>query len=208
MVPGVAAARYRRKDPCSLYDPGATLRLWSPKRSAPDERRDVAPSLRDRLANRGIDTVTLMALPALLFMLRCSSIPSSMALVLSFNPEDGRRLANYVRFFTEPFLADDLPRTFGLAVAGDDYQPRRRAADRRYRMRLLRRYRVLTTILVLPITLGTVLVAEGLLTYLGPQGWFNSAALMIFGGPASAAAHNYWGVRLSLFITGFPFTFC
>ena len=37
----------------------------------------------------------------------------------------------------------------------------------------MRNQRLLTTILVLPITLGTVLVAEGLLNYLGPQGWFN-----------------------------------
>ena len=33
--------------------------------------------------------------------------------------------------------------------------------------------RLLTTILVVPVTLGTVLIAEGLLRYLGPRGWFN-----------------------------------
>ena len=33
--------------------------------------------------------------------------------------------------------------------------------------------RLLTAILVVPVTLGTVLVAEGLLRYLGPRGWFN-----------------------------------
>ena len=40
------------------------------------------------------------------------------------------------------------------------------------------------TILVLPITLGTVLIAEGLLTYLGPQGWVNR--LLIESGLASS----------------------
>ena len=74
-------------------------------------------------------------------------------------------------------------------------------------MRLQSRYqRLLTTILVLPITLGTVLVAEGLLTYLGPQGWFNRTLLQ-FGictsGPIRLT-HNYWGVLLSLVITGLP----
>ena len=29
----------------------------------------------------------------------------------------------------------------------------------------------MTTILVVPITLGTVLIAEGMLTYFGPKGW-------------------------------------
>ncbi len=39
--------------------------------------------------------------------------------------------------------------------------------------------RALTTILVVPITLGTVLIADGLLTYLGPQGWLNRTLLLL-----------------------------
>ena len=72
----------------------------------------------------------------------------------------------------------------------------------------MKRQRLLTTILVVPITLGTVLVAEGLLNYLGPQGWFNRT-LLTFGliSEPVKLVHNYWGVFLSLLITGFPFTF-
>ena len=68
--------------------------------------------------------------------------------------------------------------------------------------------RLLTAALVLPITLGTVLVAEGLLNYLGPQGWFNRTLLLfhIIDKPIRLV-HNYWGVFASLLITGFPFTF-
>ena len=47
------------------------------------------------------------------------------------------------------------------------------------RVRLMQRQRLLTTILVMPITLGTVLVAEGLLNYLGPQGWFNRTLMLL-----------------------------
>ena len=43
----------------------------------------------------------------------------------------------------------------------------------------MRKQRLLTTILVLPITLGTVLVAEGLLNYLGPQGWLNRTLMTL-----------------------------
>ncbi len=54
----------------------------------------------------------------------------------------------------------------------------------------MRHQRVLTTILVIPITLGTVLIAEGLLNYLGPQGWFNRTlmglGLMSSAGQAAA----------------------
>ncbi len=165
------------------------------------------PSLRDRLANRGIDTVTLMALPALMFMLALFVYPFAYGVWLSFTPKTGGALANYVRFFTEPFPADTLPRTFWLA-APVTIVNLVVAVPTALRMRLLSRQRLLTTILVLPITLGTVLVAEGLLTYLGPRGWFNRA-LMTFGviSHPLPLLHNYWGVALSLIITGFPFTF-
>ena len=76
------------------------------------------------------------------------------------------------------------------------------------RVRLMKRQKLLTTILVIPITLGTVLVAEGLLTYLGPRGWLNRVLLEL--GVADSPVrliHNYWGVMLSLVISGFPFTF-
>jgi putative spermidine/putrescine transport system permease protein len=72
----------------------------------------------------------------------------------------------------------------------------------------MRHQRLLTTILVLPITLGTVLVAEGLLIYLGPQGWFNRTLLTLgLTAHPIRLVHNYWGVFASLLITGFPFTF-
>jgi putative spermidine/putrescine transport system permease protein len=74
------------------------------------------------------------------------------------------------------------------------------------RVRRMRNRRVLTTILVIPITLGTVLIAEGLLIYLGPQGWFNRT-LMLLGLGQVRLVHNYTGVMLSLILSGFPFTF-
>ena len=76
------------------------------------------------------------------------------------------------------------------------------------RVRLMRNPRLLTTILVLPVTLGTVLVAQGLLNYLGPQGWFSRVLMLLHvtNSPVRLT-HNYWGVFASLLITGFPFTF-
>ena len=57
------------------------------------------------------------------------------------------------------------------------------------RVRLMQRQRLLTTILVIPITLGTVMVAEGLLTYLGPRGWLNRT-LLEFG--LTSTARSGW----------------
>jgi putative spermidine/putrescine transport system permease protein len=47
-----------------------------------------------------------------------------------------------------------------------------------------------------------------LLNYLGPRGWLNRV-LLEFGLAEHPVrlVHNYWGVFLSLVITGFPFTF-
>lgn len=166
-----------------------------------------APSLRQRLALRGIDGVTLLALPAVLFVLAIFVYPFVYGLLLSFDPKEGGILANYVRFFSDPFLYDTIGTTLRLAVPVTILSLLF-ALPVAFRVRLMRRQRLLTTILVLPITLGTVLVAQGLLNYLGPQGWF-SRTLMLLGVISSPVklTNNYWGVFASLIITGFPFTF-
>ncbi|MGB3387581.1 MAG: sugar ABC transporter permease [Pseudaminobacter sp.] len=165
------------------------------------------PSLRQRLALHGIDGVTLLALPAVLFILAIFIYPFAYGLLLSFEPQEGGALANYQRFFSDPFLYDTIATTLWLAVPVTIISLLL-ALPIAFRVRLMTRQRLLTTILVLPVTLGTVLVAEGLLNYLGPQGWF-SRTLILFGVIDSPVklTNNYWGVFASLIITGFPFTF-
>ena len=64
------------------------------------------------------------------------------------------------------------------------------------------------TLLVLPITLGTVLTAQGLLIFAGRQGWLNRFLMGagIIDEPLQLV-NNYIGVLFSLIITGFPFAF-
>lgn len=165
------------------------------------------PSLRQRLALRGIDGVTLLVLPAVLFVLAIFVYPFAYGLLLSFEPKEGGIFANYSRFFSDPFLYDTIATTLWLAVPVTIISLAF-ALPVAFRVRLMTRQRLLTTILVLPVTLGTVLVAEGLLNFLGPQGWF-SRTLMLVGVIDSPVklTNNYWGVFASLIITGFPFTF-
>jgi len=68
--------------------------------------------------------------------------------------------------------------------------------------------RTINTLLVIPMSLGTVLIAEGLSAYLAPNGWFNRTLLAagIIDQPLQLL-HNFWGVMISLLITGFPFAF-
>lgn len=165
------------------------------------------PSLRQRLAARGFDAVTLLVVPAVIFILLLFVYPFAFGFILSFEPKAGGWLANYQRFFSDSFLYDTIANTLWLAVP-TTLVNLLLAVPIAFRVRLMRHQRLLTTILVLPITLGTVLVAEGLLNYLGPQGWFNRTlmAIGLISQPLKLV-HNYWGVFASLVITGFPFTF-
>jgi putative spermidine/putrescine transport system permease protein len=163
--------------------------------------------LRAQLRARGMDGVTLLAVPAVLFVLGLFVYPFLYGLYLSFAPAKGGALANYARFFSNPFLYDTIGTTLLIAVPVTLLNVAA-AVPVALRVRLMRRQRLLAAILVVPITLGTVLVAEGLLTYLGPRGWVNRVLLDlgIVDHPVRLL-HNYWGVFLSLVISGFPFAF-
>jgi len=164
-------------------------------------------SLRLRLRQRGLDGVTLLVLPCVLFVLALFVYPFLYGLFLSFTPKDGGAFANYITFFADPYLYDTIGTTLLIAIPATLLNVVL-SIPVAMRVRLMRRQRLLTTILVIPITLGTVLIAEGLLTYLGPRGWVNRV-LVDFGITDSPIRliHNYWGVMLSLVISGFPFTF-
>ena len=68
--------------------------------------------------------------------------------------------------------------------------------------------KAITFFLIVPITLGTVLISEGMLSYMGPNGWLNQL-LMAIGLVKNPVrfTHNYLGVLMSLVIQGFPFAF-
>jgi putative spermidine/putrescine transport system permease protein len=161
--------------------------------------------LRVRLALRDLDAVTLLALPAIFFVAAMFAYPFLYGFTLSFKPKAGDWLANYRKFFSDPFLYDTITATLWLAVPATLINVLL-SIPVAMRVRRLQHRRILTTILVIPITLGTVLIAEGLLNYLGPQGWFNRSLALLGFGPVRLV-HNYIGVMLSLIMSGFPFTF-
>lgn len=165
------------------------------------------PSLGQRLAARGLDATTLLILPGLIAIVALFVYPFVFGLYDSLRPKAGAWYANYVIFFTTPFQYNTIWATLGLAVPVTLINVIV-AIPIAFRVRLMRRQRFLTTILVLPITLGTVLVADGLLNFLGPRGWFNRTLELfhIIEQPLRLT-NNYWGVFASLVITGFPFAF-
>jgi putative spermidine/putrescine transport system permease protein len=161
------------------------------------------------LASRApFDRALLLVLPAALFMLLLFVYPFIYGLILSFEPVEGGWLANYRKFVSDDRLWPTIWSTLRLALPATIINVGL-ALPIAYKMRGKSRYqRWITTILVVPITLGTVLIAEGMLTYFGPRGWLSQFLQLVhlYDGPIRLT-HNYWGVLISLIISGFPFAF-
>jgi putative spermidine/putrescine transport system permease protein len=185
-----------------------TVRTDTPPEAGRQAPRN-APSLRHRLAERGVDSQLLLLLPAMVFVIGLFIYPFLYGLGLSFQPTNGGGfLTEYQRFFEDSFQRDTIWKTLRLAIPAALFNVLA-AVPIAYRMRgRFRGKRLITTLLVIPITLGTVLTAEGLLNFLGPAGWFNRTLISagVLDEPLRLV-NNYWGVFFSLVITGFPFAF-
>jgi len=155
------------------------------------------------------DVRSWLIAPALLCIVVLFVYPLYYGFVLTFHPMNGGGAwANYVQFFTKPRLWFTIVITLELAVPATlinvaasipiAFLLRRNSSYQKW----------VTTILVVPVTLGTVLIANGMLTYFSPNGWFSQAVtgLHLYSGELRLT-HNYWGVLISLIISGFPFSF-
>jgi putative spermidine/putrescine transport system permease protein len=166
-------------------------------------------ALRHRLAEHGVDRTLLLALPGVLAVVVLFCYPFLYGLQLSFQPKQGGSpFADYRQFFSDSYDSGSISKTFGLAIPATLICVVA-SVPIAYRMRRdFRGKRVLLALLVVPITLGTVLTAEGLLNFFGPTGWFNKTLrLLHFVSAPVQLVGNYWCVLLSLIITGFPFSF-
>ncbi|MCX7523178.1 sugar ABC transporter permease [Microbacterium sp. STN6] len=172
-------------------------------------------SLAHRLAERGIDARLWLLAPALVFIVALFVYPFAYGIGLTFQPLartteqwGGGPFANYVEFFKDPFTFESVWLTMKLALPAALFNvivsiPLAFKLRHRFRGK-----RFLSTLLVLPITLGTVLTAQGLLIFAGRQGWLNRFLLdtHIIDQPLQLV-NNYLGVMFSLIISGFPFAF-
>jgi putative spermidine/putrescine transport system permease protein len=187
----------------------ATVSAGPGSHRAERDRPDGKPALRHRLAEHGIDRVLLLLLPGVAFVVLLFLYPFMYGLGLSFQPmHGGGPFANYRTFFTDHYTRNTIWITLriGLPAALINVLASIPIA---YRMRgRVRGKRLMTTILVVPITLGTVLTAEGIIEYLGPAGWLNRLLLELhLTDHPVHLINNYWGVMFSLIISGFPFAF-
>src|SRR5437773_6293164 len=151
--------------------------------------------------SRWLDPVMWMVAPAVIFMLAVFVYPFLHGLMLSFEPLEGGTWSNYIKFFNTEHLFLTIGTTLKLALPATIINVGI-ALPIAYRLRHKTRYqKIATTILVIPITLGTVLIAQGMLTYFGPKGWFTQVLQMLhLFEDGIRLTHNYWGVLISLII--------
>ncbi|SDN55223.1 ABC transporter permease [Polaromonas sp. JS666] len=155
-----------------------------------------------------LDPAVMLVAPAAAVMVMFFVYPFAYGLLLSFQPAQGGVLQNYIHFFQTRDLWQTIGNTLQLALPATLINVGFALAIA-YATRVKSPYqRLLSTLLVVPLTLGTVLIAEGMLTYFGPRGWLAQALhwLNLYEG-SIRLTHNYWGVLISLVITGFPFAY-
>ena len=158
--------------------------------------------------------VILLSLPALLFVLVLFVFPFLYGVDLSLHtdPRGGgeRSVDNYTQFFNDPSQIDTIVMTFEVALPVTLFSIAVSIPLAYFMRRGIRFERIITTLLILPITLGTVMVSQSMLIYFGRQGWFNQAleaAHIISAKDPLKLVHNWAGVEIALFIQGFPFVF-
>jgi putative spermidine/putrescine transport system permease protein len=155
-----------------------------------------------------LDPAAVLVTPATLFMLLLFVYPFLYGFLLSFQPHEGGIFANYRTFFSSTRLYPTVFTTLKLAAPATVINLLL-AVPLAYRLRVKSPYQKwVTGILVVPITLGTVLIADGMLTYLGPKGWLSETLQFLhLSDEAVRLTHNYVSVLISLIVSGFPFVF-
>ncbi len=160
------------------------------------------------LKNKGwtMETAALI-LPAVLFLLAVFIYPFVYALKLSFTDSGsgGLTLANYISFFSDSVELKTVWNTIIISVPVTILTIVLAVPIAYYMRNGIKHEKLVTFFLMIPMTLGVVLIAEGMITYFGRNGWL-MLLLEKMGliEERTGLIHNYWGVVISLFIQSFP----
>ena len=158
-----------------------------------------------------LDLVALACLfPSFLYVIVMFIYPFLYGIYMSVHPLNvpGLSIANYVAFFTDQFQYKTVGNTFRLAIPTTVVVVSCSLVVAYGMRRGVWLERAITTILVLPISLGVILLAEGILGFYGGKGWLNQLLLGVgLLEEPLVLTHNYAGVMLSLFMQQFPFCF-
>lgn len=154
------------------------------------------PSIAARLADRGVDRVLFLLIPAVAIVGLLFVYPFVYGVLISFSPENGGAWANYQAFFGDPYLSQTIWYTVRLALPVTAASLAV-ALPLAYRLRRdFRGKRAITLVFLLPVTLGSVVLAEGMTTIFSPSGWVNLLLGRLGLGPVSVL-YSYWGTFIA-----------
>lgn len=153
-----------------------------------------------------LETAALI-LPAVVFLLAVFIYPFVYAVKLSFTDggSGGLTLANYISFFSDSVELKTVWNTIIISVPVTILTIVLAVPIAYYMRNGIKHEKLVTFFLMIPMTLGVVLIAEGMITYFGRNGWL-MLLLEKLGliKERTGLIHNYWGVVISLFIQSFP----
>src|SRR5262249_25323700 len=124
----------------------------------------------------------LLALPSVAYLLAMFVTPFLYGVFLSLHTAKGTvgpSLGNYVAFVSDPWQLRTIWVTASIAIPSTLLTVVLALAVAYAMRRGFRGERAITTLLVLPIALGTVLVAEGINGFYGPKGWLNQTLVLL-----------------------------
>ncbi|HEV8310458.1 MAG TPA: sugar ABC transporter permease [Methylomirabilota bacterium] len=169
------------------------------------------PAARARLDRSRVGPGLVLLVPSVVYLLVMFVYPFAYGVVLSLRPGPGAggglSLANYLAFLTDPWQARTIWVTASIAVPNTLLTVGLALVVAYAMRRGIWLERTITTVLILPIALGTVLVAEGINGFYGPKGWPNQLLVAAGLGDPLRLTHNYTGVMIALFVQHFPFCF-
>ena len=159
------------------------------------------------MSRRGL---VVLVLPSVLYLVVMFVYPFAYGVFMSLHPTKGATgpsAANYLAFFGDPWQLRTIAVTASIALPNTIVTVLLALAVAYAMRRGIRAERAITTLLVLPIALGTVLVAEGINGFYGPKGWLNQLLQLAGVADPPRLTHNYTGVMIALFVQHFPFCF-
>jgi len=154
-----------------------------------------------------VDRGLLLLLPAAVCTVGLFVYPFLYGVSISFQPlRGGGALTNYTDFLADAYQRDSILKTLRLAVPVAAVSV---AAATPLAFQLRRDFRgrgAITLVLMLPITFGSVLVAQGMARVFSPYGWLN-LLLSDLGLGTHQLIYNYWGTLIAAVLTSLPFSF-
>ncbi|GHO47326.1 ABC transporter permease [Ktedonospora formicarum] len=173
-------------------------------------------SVQRKINRRGLpfkvnSSAVLLSLPAIMLVLMLFFYPLLFGLDISLRSSEQAPSwspTNYFQFFSNSDLVATIWTTFRVALPVTLFSVLVSIPLAYYMRRGIKFERLLTAILILPITLGNVMVAQAMLDYFSPTGWFNRVLLLLhLIQQPMLLLHHWLAVEIALFIQGFPFTF-